>query len=38
MYPNADMPIVLLSLKASYDAAEHIKVGRRSRRSATKAC
>ena len=27
MYPNADMPIVLLSLKSSYDAAEHIKVG-----------
>lgn len=27
MYPNADMPIVLLSLKSSYDPAEHIKVG-----------
>ena len=27
MYPNADMPIVLLSLRSSYDAAEHIKVG-----------
>ena len=27
MYPNADMPIVLLSLKSSYDAAEHIKAG-----------
>lgn len=27
MYPDADMPIVLLSLKSSYDAAEHIKVG-----------
>jgi aromatic ring-opening dioxygenase catalytic subunit (LigB family) len=27
MYPNADMPIVLLSLKASYDAAEHVRVG-----------
>ena len=27
MYPNADMPIVLLSLKSSYDAAEHIRVG-----------
>ncbi len=27
MYPNADMPIVLLSLKSSYDAAEHVKVG-----------
>jgi aromatic ring-opening dioxygenase catalytic subunit (LigB family) len=27
MYPNADMPIVLLSLKSTYDAAEHIKVG-----------
>ncbi|TQF43614.1 aromatic ring-cleaving dioxygenase [Bradyrhizobium sp. UNPF46] len=27
MYPNADMPIVLLSLKSAYDAAEHIKVG-----------
>ncbi len=27
MYPNADVPIVLLSLKSSYDAAEHVKVG-----------
>ena len=27
MYPNADMPIVLLSLKSAYDAAEHIKAG-----------
>lgn len=27
MYPNADMPIVLLSLKSTYDPAEHIKVG-----------
>ncbi|MBI5265234.1 MAG: dioxygenase [Bradyrhizobium sp.] len=27
MYPDADVPIVLLSLKSSYDAAEHIKVG-----------
>lgn len=27
MYPHADMPIVLLSLKAGYDAAEHIRVG-----------
>jgi aromatic ring-opening dioxygenase catalytic subunit (LigB family) len=27
MYPNADMPIVLLSLRSSYDAAEHIRVG-----------
>jgi aromatic ring-opening dioxygenase catalytic subunit (LigB family) len=27
MYPNADMPIVLLSLRSTYDAAEHIKVG-----------
>jgi len=27
MYPNADMPIVLLSLKSTYDAAEHIRVG-----------
>lgn len=27
MYPNADMPIVLLSLKSTYDAAEHLKVG-----------
>jgi len=27
MYPNADMPIVLLSLKSSYDPAEHISVG-----------
>jgi aromatic ring-opening dioxygenase catalytic subunit (LigB family) len=27
MYPNADMPIVLLSLKSSYDPAEHIGAG-----------
>ena len=27
MYPNADMPIVLLSLKSTYDPAEHIRVG-----------
>lgn len=27
MYPHADMPIVLLSLKSTYDPAEHIKVG-----------
>ncbi|HVK55396.1 MAG TPA: class III extradiol ring-cleavage dioxygenase, partial [Burkholderiales bacterium] len=27
MYPNADVPIVLLSLKSNYDPAEHIQVG-----------
>ena len=27
MYPNADMPIVMLSLKAGYDPGEHIRVG-----------
>jgi aromatic ring-opening dioxygenase catalytic subunit (LigB family) len=27
MYPNADMPIVLLSMKSGYDAAEHLRVG-----------
>ena len=27
MYPQADMPIVLLSLKSGYDAAEHFRVG-----------
>lgn len=27
MYPNADVPIVLLSLKSTYDPIEHIKVG-----------
>ena len=27
MYPNADMPIVLLSLKSTYDPAEHVRVG-----------
>lgn len=27
MFPQADVPIVLLSLKSSYDAAEHIRVG-----------
>ncbi len=28
MYPEANVPIVLLSLKSSYDPAEHIRVGR----------
>jgi len=27
MYPQADVPVVLLSLKGSYDPAEHIRVG-----------
>jgi aromatic ring-opening dioxygenase catalytic subunit (LigB family) len=27
MYPDADVPIVLLSLKSTYDAAEHIRAG-----------
>jgi aromatic ring-opening dioxygenase catalytic subunit (LigB family) len=27
MYPNADVPIVSLSLKSSYDPAEHIRMG-----------
>jgi len=27
MYPEADLPLVQLSLKAGYDPAEHIKVG-----------
>jgi aromatic ring-opening dioxygenase catalytic subunit (LigB family) len=27
MYPDADVPIVLLSLKSNYDPAEHIRVG-----------
>lgn len=27
MYPDADVPVVLLSLKSSYDAGEHIRVG-----------
>jgi aromatic ring-opening dioxygenase catalytic subunit (LigB family) len=27
MYPNADMPIVLLSIKSTYDPAEHVRVG-----------
>jgi aromatic ring-opening dioxygenase catalytic subunit (LigB family) len=27
MYPAADVPIVLLSMKSGYDAAEHIRVG-----------
>jgi aromatic ring-opening dioxygenase catalytic subunit (LigB family) len=27
MYPEADMPIVLLSMKSGYDPAEHIRVG-----------
>jgi aromatic ring-opening dioxygenase catalytic subunit (LigB family) len=28
MFPNADVPIVLLSMKSGYDAAEHLRVGR----------
>jgi len=28
MYPQADMPLVQLSMNANYDPAEHIKVGR----------
>jgi len=27
MYPGADVPIVLLSMKSGYDAAEHLRVG-----------
>lgn len=27
MYPEADIPVVLLSMKSSYDALEHIKLG-----------
>lgn len=27
MYPQANVPIVLLSMKSSYDAAEHIRLG-----------
>jgi aromatic ring-opening dioxygenase catalytic subunit (LigB family) len=27
MYPEADVPVVLLSLKSDYDPAEHIRVG-----------
>lgn len=27
MYPDADVPVVLLSLKSDYDVAEHIRVG-----------
>jgi aromatic ring-opening dioxygenase catalytic subunit (LigB family) len=27
MYPKADVPIVMLSLKSSYDAQEHIRLG-----------
>src|SRR3546814_14201470 len=27
MYPQADVPIVMLSLKSSYDAGEHIRLG-----------
>jgi aromatic ring-opening dioxygenase catalytic subunit (LigB family) len=27
MYPGADVPIVLLSMKSGYNAAEHIRVG-----------
>jgi aromatic ring-opening dioxygenase catalytic subunit (LigB family) len=27
MYPQADMPVVLLSMKSGYDAAEHIRAG-----------
>jgi aromatic ring-opening dioxygenase catalytic subunit (LigB family) len=28
MYPQADVPIVLLSMKSGYNAAEHIRVGK----------
>jgi aromatic ring-opening dioxygenase catalytic subunit (LigB family) len=27
MYPQADVPVVMLSLKSSYDANEHIRIG-----------
>jgi aromatic ring-opening dioxygenase catalytic subunit (LigB family) len=27
MYPDADVPVVLLSMKSGYDPAEHIRVG-----------
>ena len=27
MYPDADVPVVMLSLKSSYDAAEHVRLG-----------
>lgn len=27
MYPHADVPVVMLSLKASYDPAEHLRAG-----------
>src|SRR5690606_12848504 len=27
MYPQADVPVVMLSLKSSYDAKEHIRIG-----------
>lgn len=28
MYPNADLPIVMVSIKSSYDPAEHLALGR----------
>jgi aromatic ring-opening dioxygenase catalytic subunit (LigB family) len=28
MYPNADMPIVMVSIKSGYDAAAHLSLGR----------
>lgn len=28
MYPDADVPVVLLSMKSNYDPAEHIRAGR----------
>ncbi len=27
MYPDADIPVVMLSMKSDYDAAEHIRIG-----------
>ena len=27
MYPDADLPVVMVSMKASYDPAEHIRLG-----------
>jgi aromatic ring-opening dioxygenase catalytic subunit (LigB family) len=27
MYPDADVPVVMLSMKSTYDPEEHIRVG-----------
>jgi aromatic ring-opening dioxygenase catalytic subunit (LigB family) len=37
-YPEAEVPTVQLSLKSGLDPAEHLAIGRRWRRCATRGC